>query len=63
MPVDFAERRPAVPEAFLKDQAEASAYLDAHPVAAAESVAKATGLAAEVVYSDADVRANAARAV
>ncbi|MFC8431429.1 ABC transporter substrate-binding protein [Streptomyces sp. NPDC057253] len=47
---DFAERRPAVLEAFLKAQAEATDYLNTHPVAAAESVAKATGLPAEVVY-------------
>ncbi|MFJ6393668.1 ABC transporter substrate-binding protein [Streptomyces sp. NPDC091972] len=47
---DFAEKRPAVLEAFLKAQARATDYLDAHPVAAAESVAKATGLPAEVVY-------------
>ncbi|KUM89144.1 MULTISPECIES: ABC transporter substrate-binding protein [Streptomyces] len=47
---DFAEKRPAVLEAFLKAQAEATDYLDDHPVAAAESVAKATGLPAEVVY-------------
>ncbi|WP_133914789.1 ABC transporter substrate-binding protein [Streptomyces sp. NBC_00582] len=47
---DFAKRRPAVLEAFLKAQAEATAYLNEHPVAAAESVAKATGLPAEVVY-------------
>ncbi|MFE8011534.1 ABC transporter substrate-binding protein [Streptomyces antibioticus] len=47
---DFAEKRPAVLEAFLKAQAQATAYLDEHPVAAAESVAKATGLPAEVVY-------------
>jgi NitT/TauT family transport system substrate-binding protein len=47
---DFAKQRPAVLEAFLKAQAEATDYLDAHPVAAAESVAKATGLPAEVVY-------------
>ncbi len=47
---DFAKKRPAVLEAFLKAQAEATAYLDEHPVAAAESVAKATGLPAEVVY-------------
>lgn len=47
---DFAQRRPAVLEAFLKAQAEATDYLDQHPVAAAESVAKATGLPAEVVY-------------
>jgi NitT/TauT family transport system substrate-binding protein len=47
---DFAKQRPAVLEAFLKAQAEATDYLDAHPVAAAESVAEATGLPAEVVY-------------
>jgi NitT/TauT family transport system substrate-binding protein len=47
---DFAKQRPAVLEAFLKAQAEATDYLDAHPVAAGEKVAKATGLPAEVVY-------------
>ncbi|MFE2298727.1 ABC transporter substrate-binding protein [Streptomyces sp. NPDC059445] len=47
---DFAEKRPAVLEAFLRAQAEATDYLDAHPVAAAEKVAEATGLPAEVVY-------------
>ncbi|MFJ9901965.1 ABC transporter substrate-binding protein [Streptomyces sp. NPDC101152] len=47
---DFAKQRPTVLEAFLKAQAEATDYLHAHPVAAAESVAKATGLPAEVVY-------------
>ncbi|MFD3499038.1 ABC transporter substrate-binding protein [Streptomyces sp. NPDC058678] len=47
---DFARKRPAVLEAFLKAQAEATDYLNAHPVAAAEKVAKATGLPAEVVY-------------
>ncbi|MFB7330688.1 ABC transporter substrate-binding protein [Streptomyces adustus] len=47
---DFAKNRPAVLEAFLKAQAEATDYLDTHPVAAAERVAKATGLPAEVVY-------------
>ncbi|MGW0415116.1 ABC transporter substrate-binding protein [Streptomyces collinus] len=47
---DFAERRPAVLEAFLKAQAEATDYLDARPVDAAEKVAGATGLPAEVVY-------------
>ncbi|MCQ9133462.1 ABC transporter substrate-binding protein [Streptomyces hilarionis] len=47
---DFAKSRPAVLEAFLKAQEQATAYLNAHPVAAAESVAKATGLPAEVVY-------------
>jgi NitT/TauT family transport system substrate-binding protein len=47
---DFAKRRPAVLEAFLRAQAQATDYLDGHPVAAAEKVAKATGLPAEVVY-------------
>ncbi|WP_141206455.1 ABC transporter substrate-binding protein [Streptomyces griseorubiginosus] len=47
---DFAEQRPAVLEAFLKAQAEATDYLDRHPVEAAESVAEATGLPPEVVY-------------
>ncbi|WP_028804431.1 ABC transporter substrate-binding protein [Streptomyces sp. 142MFCol3.1] len=47
---DFAKQRPAVLDAFLKAQAEATEYLNAHPVAAAEKVAKATGLPAEVVY-------------
>ncbi|MFC9283660.1 ABC transporter substrate-binding protein [Streptomyces collinus] len=47
---DFAQRRPAVLEAFLKAQAEATDYLDARPVDAAEKVAEATGLPAEVVY-------------
>ncbi|MDH6217690.1 ABC transporter substrate-binding protein [Streptomyces pseudovenezuelae] len=47
---DFAEQRPAVLEAFLKAQSEATDYLNAHPVAAAEKVAKATELPAEVVY-------------
>ncbi|MER6472703.1 ABC transporter substrate-binding protein [Streptomyces collinus] len=47
---DFAQRRPAVLEAFLKAQAEATDYLDARPVDAAEKVAGATGLPAEVVY-------------
>ncbi|MFJ5994873.1 ABC transporter substrate-binding protein [Streptomyces sp. NPDC092370] len=49
-PEDFAQQRPAVLEAFLKAQAEATDYLNAHPVQAAERVAKATGLPAEVVY-------------
>lgn len=47
---DFAEQRPAVLEAFLKAQAEATDYLNDHPVTAAEKVAEATGLPAEVVY-------------
>lgn len=47
---DFAEKHSTVLEAFLKAQAEATAYLNAHPVAAAEKVAEATGLPAEAVY-------------
>ncbi|MFE2531245.1 ABC transporter substrate-binding protein [Streptomyces sp. NPDC059371] len=47
---DFAQKRPAVLEAFLRAQAEATDYLGAHPVSAAEKVAEATGLPAEVVY-------------
>ena len=47
---DFAKQRPAVLEAFLKSQAQATDYLHDHPVTAAEKVAKATGLPAEVVY-------------
>jgi NitT/TauT family transport system substrate-binding protein len=47
---DFAKQRPAVLEAFIKAQAEATDYLNARPVTAAEKVAKATGLPAEVVY-------------
>ncbi|MFJ9708644.1 ABC transporter substrate-binding protein [Streptomyces sp. NPDC101234] len=46
----FAKQRPAVLGAFLKAQAEATDYLNAHPVTAAEKVAEATGLPAEVVY-------------
>ncbi|MFJ8541083.1 ABC transporter substrate-binding protein [Streptomyces sp. NPDC093586] len=47
---DFAKKRPAVLEAFLRAQTQATDYLNAHPVDAAESVAKATGLPAEAVY-------------
>ncbi|MFF3685769.1 ABC transporter substrate-binding protein [Streptomyces sp. NPDC002187] len=47
---DFAEKRPAVLEDFLRAQIRATEYLHGKPVAAAESVAKATGLPAEVVY-------------
>ncbi|MCW8379461.1 ABC transporter substrate-binding protein [Streptomyces justiciae] len=47
---DFAQQRPTVLEAFLKAQAEATGYLNDHPVDAAEKVAKATGLPTEVVY-------------
>jgi NitT/TauT family transport system substrate-binding protein len=47
---DFAERHPAVLDAFLKAQTQATDYLSSHPVTAAEKVAEATGLPAEVVY-------------
>ncbi|MFE7383631.1 ABC transporter substrate-binding protein [Streptomyces zhihengii] len=47
---DFAEKRPAVLEDFLRAQIRATRYLREKPVEAAESVAKATGLPAEVVY-------------
>ncbi|MEU6588320.1 ABC transporter substrate-binding protein [Streptomyces sp. NPDC046881] len=47
---DFARQHPAVLEAFLKAQAQATDYLNGHPVTAAEKVAEATGLPAEVVY-------------
>ncbi|TXS21284.1 ABC transporter substrate-binding protein [Streptomyces sp. adm13(2018)] len=46
----FAERRPAVLDAFLRAQHRATEHLRKQPVAAAESVAKETGLPAEVVY-------------
>ncbi|WP_251094493.1 ABC transporter substrate-binding protein [Streptomyces sp. Caat 7-52] len=47
---DFSQQHPAVLEAFLKAQDQATDYLDSHPVTAAEKVAEATGLPAEVVY-------------
>ncbi|MFE7628030.1 ABC transporter substrate-binding protein [Streptomyces sp. NPDC057509] len=47
---DFAEKRSAVVEDFLRAQGRATTYLREHPVAASESVAKATGLPAEVVH-------------
>jgi NitT/TauT family transport system substrate-binding protein len=47
---DFVKNSPAVLEAFLKAQAQATGYLHTRPVAAAEKVANATGLPAEVVY-------------
>ncbi|WP_326671755.1 ABC transporter substrate-binding protein [Streptomyces sp. NBC_01257] len=47
---DFAKKRPAVVEDFLRAQGRATDYLHEHPVAASESVAKATGLPAEVVH-------------
>ncbi|WP_306327885.1 ABC transporter substrate-binding protein [Streptomyces venezuelae] len=47
---EFAQRRPAVLDAFLRAQRRATDHLREQPVAAAESVAKDTGLPAEVVY-------------
>ncbi|MFF4871909.1 ABC transporter substrate-binding protein [Streptomyces sp. NPDC000961] len=46
----FAKERPAVLDAFLRAQRRATDELRARPVASAESVAKETGLPAEVVY-------------
>ena len=46
----FVSAQPAVLNAFLQAQIDATHYLWQHPLAAAESVASATGLAPEVVY-------------
>ncbi|MFD6969405.1 ABC transporter substrate-binding protein [Streptomyces sp. NPDC059979] len=46
----FAKERPGVLDAFLRAQRKATDQLRTEPVAAAESVAKETGLPAEVVY-------------
>jgi NitT/TauT family transport system substrate-binding protein len=46
----FASAQPDVLNAFLQAQVQATQYLWQHPLAAAESVASATGLAPEVVY-------------
>ncbi|MGY5125034.1 ABC transporter substrate-binding protein [Streptomyces nigrescens] len=46
----FATQRPAVVQAFLTAQRDATRYLQNHPVDAAQRVAKATGLPPEVVY-------------
>ncbi|MFJ7208184.1 ABC transporter substrate-binding protein [Streptomyces sp. NPDC098789] len=46
----FAHQRAGVLDDFLRAQQKATSYLRDQPVAAAESVAKATGLPAEVVY-------------
>ncbi|WP_030773616.1 ABC transporter substrate-binding protein [Streptomyces sp. NRRL F-2664] len=46
----FAKERSGVLEDFLRAQRRATDHLRAEPVAAAESVAKETGLPAEVVY-------------
>lgn len=47
---DFAKQRPGVVDAFLAAQIQATDYLHTHPLAAAQSVADATKLPAEVVY-------------
>ncbi|ROO85349.1 NitT/TauT family transport system substrate-binding protein [Actinocorallia herbida] len=46
----FADVEGDVLQAFLKAQIEATTYLHEHPLDAAESVAKETGLAPETVY-------------
>ncbi|MFD7652791.1 ABC transporter substrate-binding protein [Actinosynnema sp. NPDC059797] len=46
----FATAQPDVLREFLRAQLDATRYLHANPLAAAESVARATGLPAEVVY-------------
>ncbi|GAA2208183.1 ABC transporter substrate-binding protein [Nonomuraea monospora] len=46
----YAKEHPEVVDAFLKAQQDATRYLHEHPLEAAESVAKDTGLPAEVVY-------------
>ncbi|MGN9785491.1 ABC transporter substrate-binding protein [Nonomuraea sp. ZG12] len=46
----YAEEHPEVVDAFLKAQMDATRYLHEHPLEAAESVARTTGLPAEVVY-------------
>ncbi|MET9851864.1 ABC transporter substrate-binding protein [Streptomyces sp. NPDC006450] len=46
----FASERPAVLDDFLRAQRKATEHLRTQPVAAAEAVAKETGLPAEVVY-------------
>ncbi|MGW3349553.1 ABC transporter substrate-binding protein [Nonomuraea rubra] len=46
----YAREHPEVVDAFLKAQLDATRYLHEHPLEAAESVAKDTGLPAEVVY-------------
>lgn len=46
----FAQQDPAVVKAFLQAQLQATDYLHQHPLAAAELVARATGIPAPVVY-------------
>ncbi|WP_067664111.1 ABC transporter substrate-binding protein [Nocardia miyunensis] len=47
---DYAKQHPEVLDAFLQAQLDATDFLHAKPVEAAESVAHDTGLPAEVVY-------------
>ncbi|MEV7009975.1 ABC transporter substrate-binding protein [Streptosporangium sp. NPDC051022] len=46
----YAKEHPEVVDAFLKAQIDATRYLHEHPLQAAETVARATGLPPEVVY-------------
>ncbi|MBB5140178.1 NitT/TauT family transport system substrate-binding protein [Thermocatellispora tengchongensis] len=46
----YAAEHPEVVDAFLRAQIDATKYLHEHPLEAAESVAKTTGLPGEVVY-------------
>ncbi|NUS03724.1 MAG: ABC transporter substrate-binding protein [Nonomuraea sp.] len=46
----YAKEHPEIVDAFLKAQLDATRYLHEHPLEAAGSVARATGLPAEVVY-------------
>ena len=46
----YAKEHPEIVDAFLKAQIDATRYLHQHPLEAAESVARATGLPPEVVY-------------
>src|SRR5581483_6244531 len=46
----FAGKHPELVKAFLTAQIQATGYLHAHPLAAAQSVAAATGLPPEVAY-------------
>jgi NitT/TauT family transport system substrate-binding protein len=46
----YAKEHQDVVDAFLQSQIEATRYLHEHPLEAAESVARTTGLPAEVVY-------------
>ncbi|MFB4287413.1 ABC transporter substrate-binding protein [Nonomuraea sp. ATR24] len=46
----YAKEHPEVVDAFLKAQLDATRYLHEHPLEAAETVARITGLPPEVVY-------------